>query len=141
MQYSEVEVPGQCFVHCSVLCAHHCSTVHFSVQLIADQCSGIRTVECSIVEYSFHPRMKKEQKKKEPRLEEEGTVQVQCLEVMSIRLFQKGALCGNDVGSKVFSDHTNIRNNFYKILFPQKCSGVCHLDPPSYPTPPLQHPK
>ena len=48
IQYSEFQCTRQCFVHCSVLWAH-CSTVNFSIQFIIDQCSGIHTVECSIV--------------------------------------------------------------------------------------------
>ena len=30
-------------------------------------------------------------------------------------LFQKGSLCGNDVGSIALSDHINIGSNFYEI--------------------------
>ena len=50
-------------------------------------------------------------------------------------LYQKGALCGNDVGSIAFSDHMNKTNNFNKILFLQNGSEMYHLDFSFYPTP------
>ena len=34
---------------------------------------------------------------------------------MHSSIFQKGPLCGNDVGSIAFSDHMNIRNNLLLI--------------------------
>ena len=52
--------------------------------------------------------------------------------VMDIRPFQKGPLCGKFVGSGAFSDHMNIRNNFYQIIFPQKCSERFKLDSPPF---------
>ena len=49
--------------------------------------------------------------------------------------FQKRTLSGNVVGSIAVSDHKTIRNNFYKIIFPQKLGEVLKLDPPIFTTP------
>ena len=49
--------------------------------------------------------------------------------------FHKRTLCGNVVGSIAFSDHKTIRNNFCKIIFPQKLGEVFKLDPPIFTTP------
>ena len=43
--------------------------------------------------------------------------------------FQKRTLSGNVVGSIAVSDHKTIRNNFCKIIFPQKLGEVLKLDP------------
>jgi hypothetical protein len=53
-----------------------------------------------------------------------------------IRPFQKGALCGKFVGSGAFSDHTNIRNNCYQIIFSQMFWNV-QAGPPYFCYPPL----
>ena len=57
---------------------------------------------------------------------------------MCICLFQKGAFCRNDVGSIAFSDHMNIRNNFYKIIFFPKMVGNVPPEPPFLLDPPYK---
>ena len=56
-------------------------------------------------------------------------------QAMSTSPFQKRTLSGNVVGSIAVSDHKTIRNNFYKIIFPQKLGEVLKLDPPIFTTP------
>ena len=59
---------------------------------------------------------------------------VQC--AVCSRPFQKGALCGNYVGSVELLDHMNIGKNFYEIQFFVKILGSVPPGPPFYPTPP-----
>ena len=60
-----------------------------------------------------------------PGLSEEEQVE----DSLISRPFQKGPLCGKFVGSGTFSDHVNIRRNFYKIVFSSKCFEMFKLDP------------
>ena len=55
---------------------------------------------------------------------------------MTTRPFQKGPLCGKFVGSGAFSDHMNIRNNFYQIFFSQMFGNV-QAGPPLFMLPPI----
>ena len=56
---------------------------------------------------------------------------------MGIRPFQKGPLRGMFVGSVAFSDHMNIRNNFYEIIFSQFFFQNVQAGPPYFCYPPI----
>ena len=64
-----------------------------------------------------------------------GSLPKKNIESVSISPFQKRTLSGNVVGSIAVSDHKTIRNNFCKIIFPQKLGEVLKLDPPIFTTP------